>query len=313
MNTPLDSRQLRAFTSLARNGSFTLTAAELFLTQSAVSHSIRALEEDLGCRLFDRLGKKISLTLAGEHLLQHTEKILREMQEARGSIERLSKWGKSRLRLGASATACQYILPGVLRQLKRDCPQTLLSVFPGDTAEVADGVRKGQIDLALALEPVNDAGLEYESLFTDDLWFITDPQHAWALRGRVERDEIPRQNYILYNRSSATFRLVEDYFRHERVVLNLFIELGSMEAIKELVKLGLGVGILSPWITRQELRDKSLVALPLGRRRLQRHWCVLRRQGRRPTLAEETFIRLCREAGERLVQLEQPPGVSPNN
>ena len=71
MNSPIDSRQLRAFVSLARHGSFTTAAKELFLTQSAVSHSLRALEEDLGCRLFDRMGKKILLTLAGEQLLPH--------------------------------------------------------------------------------------------------------------------------------------------------------------------------------------------------------------------------------------------------
>ena len=79
MNNPIDSRQLRAFVSLARHGSFTIAARELCLTQSAVSHSMRALEEDLGCRLFDRMGKKILLTLAGEQLLPHADEILKRM------------------------------------------------------------------------------------------------------------------------------------------------------------------------------------------------------------------------------------------
>src|SRR6266700_934211 len=82
MSLLLDSRQLRAFAALARTGSFTLAAKELFLSQSAVSHSMKALEQDVGCRLFDRVGKKISLTLAGETLLHHSEKILLEMEGA---------------------------------------------------------------------------------------------------------------------------------------------------------------------------------------------------------------------------------------
>ena len=90
MNAPLDSRQLRAFAALARTGSFTLAAKELHLSQSAVSHSMKALERDVGCLLFDRLGKKVSLTLAGEHLLQYTGKILTEMAAARASLEQLN-------------------------------------------------------------------------------------------------------------------------------------------------------------------------------------------------------------------------------
>src|SRR5262245_41650315 len=101
---PLDSRQLRAFVTLARTGSFTVAARRLFLSQSAVSHSMKALEREVGCRLLDRLGKKIALTQAGEQLLHHAEKILGEMIEARTSLERLGKWGRGRLRIGASAT-----------------------------------------------------------------------------------------------------------------------------------------------------------------------------------------------------------------
>ena len=133
MNQPLDSRQLRAFVALARTGSFTLTAKELYLSQSAVSHSIKALEQDVGCRLLDRMGKKVLLTQAGEQLLHHAQRILTEMSETRESLQHLGKWGRARLRVGASTTACQYILPSVLRELKESFPQCLISVEPGDT------------------------------------------------------------------------------------------------------------------------------------------------------------------------------------
>src|SRR5437868_5356810 len=122
MKVPFDSRQLRAFSVLARTGSFTQAARELHLTQSGVSHSMKALENDTGCRLLDKMGKKVVLTQAGEQLLQYATKILRESENARESLAQLGKWGHGRLRLGATTTACQHIIPSVLREFKESFP-----------------------------------------------------------------------------------------------------------------------------------------------------------------------------------------------
>jgi DNA-binding transcriptional LysR family regulator len=293
MNTPLDTRQVRAFCVLARTGSYTQTARELHLTQSGVSHSMKALERDVGCRLFDKLGKKVVLTQAGEQLLHHATKILQEMENAREALAHLGRWGRGRLRLGASTTACQYILPTVLREFKESFPEHNITIEPGDSTALIASLLRQRIDLALALEAENEPQLEFQPLFTDELHFIVGALHPWAQARRVEREEMPRQNYILYNKGSITFRLIEDYFRQEEVVLNTVIELGSMEAIKELVKLGLGVSIVSPWIARKEIEEGSVVALPLGRRRLRRRWGILHWRGKRLNLAEETFVGLC--------------------
>ncbi len=296
MSAPLDSRQLRAFRVLARTGSFTQTARELHLTQSGISHSMKALESETGCRLLDRLGKKVVLTQAGEQLLQHAEKILSEMESARESLKQLGKWGKGRLRLGASTTACQQIIPPVLREFKESFPEHVITLEPGDTPELVGALLKQRIDLALTLEADKESQLEFHPLFSDELQFIVSARHPWAQAGRVERGEIPRQNYILYSKHSVTFRLIENYFRQEEMVLNSVLEVGSMEATKELVKLGLGVCILAPWIARREIAEGSLVALPLGRKKLPRRWGIVHWRGKRLNLAEETFIGLCESA-----------------
>jgi DNA-binding transcriptional LysR family regulator len=303
MKAPLDSRQIRAFCVLARTGSFTATARELHLTQSGVSHSMKALEGDIGCRLLDRLGKKVILTQAGEQLLHHATKILQEMENARESLAHLGKWGRGRLRLGASTTVCQYLIPPVLREFKESFPEHIITIDPGDTPELVNSLLRHRIDLALTLEPDREPQLDFHPLFTDELHFIVGALHPWAQARRVERSEIPRQNYVLYSKHSVTFRIVEDYFRREEMVLNTFIELGSMEATKELIKLGLGVGIIAPWIARKEIEEGSLVALPLGRRKLRRRWGILRWQGKRLNLAEETFIGLC-ESSTALLRSE---------
>jgi DNA-binding transcriptional LysR family regulator len=306
MNAPLDSRQLRAFRVLARTGSFTQTARELHLTQSGISHSMKALETEIGCRLLDRLGKKVVLTQAGEQLLQHTEKILHEMEAARESLTQLGKWGRGRLRLGASTTACQHLIPPVLREFKESFPDHAISLEPGDTPELVASLLRQRIDLALSLEVEREPQLEFHPLFTDELQFLVAAQHPWALAGRVERSEIPRQNYILYSKRSVTFRLIENYFRREQMVLNAVIEVGSMEATKELVKLGLGISILAPWVAKKEIEEGSLVALPLGRKKLSRRWGIIHWRGKRLNLAEETFIGLCDSA---CAPLRLPPAA----
>lgn len=304
MKNPLDARQLRAFCVLARTGSFTQTARELHLTQSGVSHSMKALELETGCRLLDRLGKKAILTQAGEQLLQHAEKILQEMDQARDSLAQLGKWGRGRLRIGASVTACQYLIPPVIREFKESFPEHAIAIEPGDTHELVDALLNRRIDLALCLEAEKEPQLQFHQLFVDQLQFILPALHPWAQAGRVERVEIPRQNYILYKKQSVTMRAIEEYFRREDMVLNTIIEVGSMEATKELVKLGLGVSILAPWIARKELEEGSLTALPLGRRKLERRWGILHLEGKRLNLAEETFVGLCKSLCK---QLEHSP------
>jgi DNA-binding transcriptional LysR family regulator len=193
-----------------------------------------------------------------------------------------------------------------MREFKESFPDHVVSIDPGDTGSVISSLLRQKIDLALAIEPENEPQLEFKPLFTDELRFVVDAMHPWARAGRVAREEIARQNYILYRKNSVTFRLIERYFLEEKIVLNTVMELGTMEGIKELVKLGLGVSILAPWIARRELREGSLVELPLGRRRLERRWGIVHWRSRRLSLAEETFIGLCASAAENLLHPGPP-------
>jgi LysR family transcriptional regulator, low CO2-responsive transcriptional regulator len=299
MNNPIDSRQLRAFVSLAKHRSFTVAAKDLCLTQSAVSHSMRSLEEDLGCRLFDRLGKKILLSLAGEQLLPHAEEILTQMEKARAGITKLSEWGQSRLRICASATACQYILPSVLRDFQKTFPMVQLAIEPGDTDEALELLDQKDIDCAICLEPEREDRFDFKELFSDELQFLVGAEHPWARQGHVVPEEIPHQKYVLYNKATYTFDLIERYFRADQISLNTVIELRSMEAIKELVKIGIGISILAPWVAEKELADGTLSAFPLGKRKLKRQWGVLHWRNPNLPLPLTQFIEACRRASAR--------------
>lgn len=299
----LDTRQLRAFVALADCGSFTDAARRVHLSQSAVSHAIKALEQQVRCRLFDRVGKQAHLTMAGESLLEHAQVILREMETAQNELQALGQWGRGRLRLAATTTACQYLLPQVLREFKESFPKCSITIQPADSPLCLELIEQNRVDLALSLEPLQPATLEVRSLFDDDLQFIISPLHPWAKTGIPSRRDISEQNYILYNRNSFTFRMIERYFSRESITLRTLIELGSMEAIKELVKINLGVSILAPWVAQKELKEGSLIALPLGRRKLSRTWSIMYRHGKRLSLAEETFVGLCKSASEQLSEV----------
>jgi LysR family transcriptional regulator, low CO2-responsive transcriptional regulator len=302
MKPTLDSRQIHAFSALARRGSFTRAARDLFLTQSAVSHAIKALEEDVGCRLLDRVGRRVRLTQAGEEFLRHVEKILREMETARAGLEILRTGGHGRLRVGTNPIACQYILPAVLGEYRERFPQSAIRLEPGENGRLLELLRTGQIDLALGFEPAGQGRREFTfvPLFQDELRFVVAPTHPWSQLTRIPREGIQRETLVLPPRTSHTFHLVADYFRRERITLGNFIELGSMEATKEVLKLGLGVGVIAPWIARAELEDGSLVVVPLGSRRLARQWGIVFLKGRRLAPGEETFAALCQSVSATL-------------
>ncbi|RME68849.1 MAG: LysR family transcriptional regulator, partial [Verrucomicrobia bacterium] len=161
-------------------------------------------------------------------------------------------------------------------------------------------LRAGQVDVALMLRTETDRDLDFAPLFEDDLNYVFSPQHPWSRCEQIRPEQISTETLILYNKASFTFRLLMDYFRAEGVSPSDYIELGSMEAIKELAKTGVGVGIIAPWVARNELEAGSLVCRPLGGRKLKREWGAAYLKGRRLALGEETFIGLCQEVALQL-------------
>ena len=153
MEQPLDSRQIRAFVSLARSGSFTQSGREMHLTQSAVSHAIKALETDLACQLFHRQGKSVHLTHHGRELLPHAETILQEMAQARAALGALDKTPRGRLSIGCTPAASQFILPTVFREFKESFPQYEIRVVPGETPQTLERLQNHEVDLAVTLRP----------------------------------------------------------------------------------------------------------------------------------------------------------------
>jgi DNA-binding transcriptional LysR family regulator len=155
-------------------------------------------------------------------------------------------------------------------------------------------VRSNRVDLALGVAPESHTGLEQRPIFRDELMFAFAPSHLWATGRPISRDELRQQPIILTQRSSQTAQLVAQFFHGLNLVPSTIMEIASVEAIKELVKLNLGVSILAPWTAEKELLRNALKMRPLATKPLTRHWVVLSLAGRQLSVEEENFCRLCR-------------------
>jgi DNA-binding transcriptional LysR family regulator len=304
----MELRLLKVFCAVAGSGSLVVAAGKLHLTPSAISHSLKSLETELGCRLFDRVGKRMALNHAGEQLLAQIGGPLAALEAATDGIKRLGKWGQTRLRIGASQAACEHLLPGVIRELKKVHPSLELRVESGDTPQVIELLHRHQVDLALGLAPASVTGLAARSVFRDELMFAFGAGHPWATATSVSNDDIRGQQFIICQRSSLTASLVDDYFRRLDITPNVSMEVASTAAIVELVKANLGISILAPWAVNGELMRGEVKMRPLTAKPLWRNWSIISLAARKLTLAEETFCRLCRNhaAGLRLDRSDLP-------
>jgi DNA-binding transcriptional LysR family regulator len=291
----METRLLKMFCLVAENGSLVLAASKLHLTPSALSHGITSLEGQLGCRLFERVGKKMQLNQAGEQFLKSIQPALAALNQAAESLKHLSKWGQSRLRIGAPASICQHLLPSVIRELKKSHERLELQVQSADAPELAELIQAGKVDLALSVALEGPRALNVRHLFRDELMFVFAPTHPWAAGRPISPEELRKQPFILYQASSATRRLLDDHFRRLDLVPSTVMEIDNAEAIKELVKLNLGVSVLAPWTAGKELARGALGMRPLSAKAVTRNWVMLSLATHRLTLAEERFGRLCRQ------------------
>ncbi len=288
------------FRAIARHGGLSRAALELHLTPSALSHALRGLEAEVGCRLFDRSGRQLVLNQAGEHLLAAIEEPLNALENAAAALRELGQWGQGRLRIGAPASACQYLLPPVLRALRAGFPRLQIHVESGDMPHLVDLLRDRRIDVAVGVEPDHAPDLHCSAVFEDELFFTFSPRHPWSDNSPISPADIARQTFILHQRTGPTARLVARLFEELGCEPGTTMAVASIPAVKELVRMDLGVGVMAPWAAELELTRGTLRMRPLERRAWTRRWVVARLAARSATLAEERFGRLCRTEATRL-------------
>jgi DNA-binding transcriptional LysR family regulator len=256
--------QLRFFHAVAESGSFTAAAKELHLTQPAVSNQVKNLEGELGQRMFERMGRSIRLTRAGEVLHTHTRRIFQQVREAEVILEDLKSLQTGRLYLGTVDVMSIYVLPRIFRVFHSRYPRVEISIEVDDTTTISRGVRESRFDLGFATLPLREPNLMSLSVYNDVMRAIAPAGHPLAGKELVTLQELADTTMIVYKQGSVTRSIIEQIFRSQGIELEPDMEIDRPEAMKKLVEAGLGVSIMPEMSIEREVEEGSLVVLPTG-------------------------------------------------
>lgn len=253
---------LRTFADVAELGSFSAAAERQGVTQPAVSLQIRQLEQRLGVRLLERSGKRSSPTAAGLVMLEHARRIEAAVGGALDALAEHATGVAGRVRLGTGATACTYVLPPVLRALKGRHPSLEIVVSTGNTAEMLRLLEENRLDVAFVTLPIPGRGFHVTPVLDDEFKAIFPPDQE-AVPDAITPEQLVGRPVVLYEPGANTRRIVDDWAARRDLTIRPIMQLGSVEAIKEIVAAGLGCGVLPGMALRRDRTAPGLVVRPL--------------------------------------------------
>jgi DNA-binding transcriptional LysR family regulator len=268
--------QLKTFADVVELGTFSAAAERANLTQPAVSLQIQQLEKRLGVRLIERIGKRAMPTAAGSELLAHARLIDAAVSAALDAMAPHASGRLGRVRLGTGATACIYLLPPILRELRRRAPALEIVVSTGNTVDVLKAIDENRIDIGLVTLPVSGRMFDVTPLVDDEFAVIASAS-AFPLPATVTPSVLAKLPLVLYEQGGTTRSVVDAWFARAGFSVKPVMELGSVEAIKQLVGAGLGCAVLPRVaITKIDTRP-PITARPLSPRLKRKLGLVVRR------------------------------------
>ena len=278
----LENFRLKVFRTVAEHLNFRKAAEHLFLTQPAVTLQIKALEDDLGVRLFDRAANSVALTPQGTLLLGYATKIATLVSEAEQELGAEDGKVSGELSLGVSTTIAQYVLPRLLGAFLDEHPRVQFSLHSGNTDEVVHLLLESKLSIGLIEGPARDRGIRTEHFMQDELVLITPPAFE---SNRLSRDQLLASSLLMREHGSGSRHVVETALEKAGLRLKTFkkvMDLDSTETIKSAVEAGLGIGFVSRWAISKELELGALKIAEVTGLRIVRHFSLVSRTGPKP-------------------------------
>jgi len=286
----VDVGQLEALVQVARHQSFSKAAEALYLTQPSVTARIQALEKELGEELFERTGRGVRLTDAGQAFLPFAERVLAILQEGRESIEEVRSLQLGSLRLGVAPTICTYVLPKILKAFRSRYPNLEVRIRTGRSEQILDLLLNDEVQVGLC-RSLYHPEVETITLYDDEIILVANPQHPLAAGQGVTLEELSQQPLILYDRGSGYYALTTSIFREAGIVPRLAMELDYLEATKRMVEEGLGIALVPRVAVERELKlgvltEVTIIDAPPVNRQIG----LLYRKRRKPNRAAQALI-----------------------
>jgi DNA-binding transcriptional LysR family regulator len=290
-------RQLRIFSAVAQHLSFARAAETLHLTPPAVSMQVKELEASVGLPLFDRSGRRVSLTTTGEYMLSYARRVLAVMKDAEDTIARFRGLTGGQLAIGMVSTA-EYFLPQFLARFRDEHPGVALCLRVGTREQVVALMQGNEVDLAIMGRPPKEWATRAEPFALHPHVLVTAVDHPFVRQGGVRAEALAGEAFIVREQGSATRALLESYLQQHRIDLRVAMEMTSNEAIKQAVMAGMGIGLMSAHTIALELRC-GLIATPVVEGLpVLRRWHVVHNAGKTLSPAAEAFRYFTLEHGE---------------
>lgn len=290
----MDFDGLKAFIAVSEQQSFSLAALRLHLTQPAVSKRVALLENHLGAKLFDRIGRTISLTEAGHELQRRASGILTEIEDTRRAISNLKGSVSGHLSLATSHHIGLWRLPEVLKEYARKYPDVALDLHFMDSEVAHEEIVQGNLEIGvITLAPIGHARLNSSPIWNDQLAFVCATDHPLAKSERVEIEVLAKYPAVLPDMSTFTGRIVKEMFEQRGLTLNTGMSTNYLETIKMLITVGLGWSVLP-----QSMLDETTCVLPVPHVRIERTLGVIHHVQRSLSNAGNAFIQLLRESSD---------------
>ena len=274
----MDLRQLEVFAGVYELRSFSRTASALRLTQSTVSEHVRLLEEELGTRLFDRLSRETVPTRAGELLYGYARQMLALRSQARQVVDDFLGHVTGTLVIGASTIPGEYVLPAVIGRFRERHPRVAITLQISDTRGIVQAVLDGLVDAGVVGADPGNRGLEARALMPDELVLVVPPNHPWSGRSEASLNELQGEPLIVREAGSGSRQALEralDTTGLSLAEMQVIAEMGSTGAIKQAVKAGVGVSVMSSRAVDDECRHGLIARVRLKDLSVTRHFYVV--------------------------------------
>jgi DNA-binding transcriptional LysR family regulator len=300
-------RQLRVFETAATLRSFSKTAEVLHLTQPGVSMHIKELESNAGLPLFERMGKKISVTEAGQELLTRAREVLRSLKDAEDVLDGLKGLRRGRINLAVVSTA-KYFVPRLLARFGKDYPHLEIRLAVNNRNSVIQQLIANEVDFAIMGRSPQALDTIAEPFAQNPHVIVAAPDHPLAARRRILVETVAKETFIVREPGSGTRLAMQNFFDERQVPCKVGMEMASNETIKQAVMAGMGVSFLSRHTIDLELQTNRLVVLDVRGTPVIRQWHVAHLAKKRLSPTAAAFREFVLAHGRELLQAQAPNG-----
>lgn len=291
----MEVRSLEVFLSVAKHLNYTRAGEDVNLSQPSVSVRIRQLEDELGVKLFEQLGKKVALTEAGQLLIPHARRVITAIEDARQTIREMQGLERGALRIGASTTPGMYLIPNTVAHFKERYPKIEIHLGIKDTRRIEAGVISNEYDFGFVGGHLAGNEVDVHPWLTDQLLLVVPPKHHLARRKFVRHEDLRKERFILREPGSATRAAIVSELKKLDLRVDTIMEMENPESVKKAVQSGLGIAFISKFAVETELKAKSLVAVRVRGLVINRELQIVYRKDKHLGRAAQTFIEMARK------------------